>query len=131
MSGMGEPMAKISTQRSDAFEDIEEIERRSSPRADLVVRVDYQTTDALFSEFARDINEGGLFVETDTPPPAGTSVELEFKLPGADQLIEVLGRVVRTVEGDSGETNGMGIEFDDLNAEVRQQINGIVRKLRA
>ena len=40
-------------------------ERRKSERTDLVVRVDYQTVDELFSEFARNINEGGLFVESE------------------------------------------------------------------
>ena len=130
MSGMGEPMAKSSVQCTNSPNYTEEIERRSSPRADFVVQVDYQTIDALFSEFARNINEGGLFVETDAPQPVGTHVELEFKLPGADRPIEVTGRVVRTEESDSSETKGMGIEFENLNAEVRQQINEIIRKLR-
>jgi len=42
-------------------------ERRRSERVDLLVRVDYKTVDELFSEFARNINEGGMFVETDAP----------------------------------------------------------------
>ena len=124
-------MAKSSVQRTDAPNNIEEIERRKSPRAEFVVRIEYQTIDALFSEFARDINEGGLFVATDTPQPVGTDVELEFKLPGADQPVEVMGRVVRTEESETSETKGMGIEFENLNAEIRQRINEIVRKLRA
>ena len=108
--------------------------RRASPRADIVVRVNYQNVDSLFSEFARNINDGGIFVETDTPQPIGTNVELEFKLPGADQPIKVVGNVVRSVSADQGESDaaaGMGIEFENLDSEVRQQINEIVRKLRS
>ena len=51
-------------------------ERRRSERVELMVRVDYKTVDELFSEFARNINEGGMFVETDTPPEPGAAVAL-------------------------------------------------------
>ena len=107
-------------------------ERRKSNRIDLLVRVTYQTVDELFSEFARNINEGGIFIETNTPQQPGSAVTLQFKLPGSDELIEVKGSVVRTVEGgESNELPGMGIEFGDLNARARQRIDEIVRGLRA
>jgi type IV pilus assembly protein PilZ len=112
---------------------IDGIERRSSPRADFVVRVNYQTVDSLFSEFARNINDGGIFVETDTPQPIGTSVELEFKLPGADRPIEVIGNVVRSIDTDQVAPDGiagMGIEFENLDSDVREQINKIIQRLR-
>jgi type IV pilus assembly protein PilZ len=123
-------MAKSSAQQSEAPVSIETIERRQSPRSEFVVRVNYRTVDSLFSEFASNINAGGIFVETDTPQPIGAKVELEFKLPGADQLVEVAGLVVRMEQGESGDPRGMGIEFEKLSAEVRQQINEIIRRLR-
>jgi type IV pilus assembly protein PilZ len=113
---------------------IDEIERRASPRADIVVRVNYQNVDSLFSEFARNINDGGIFIETDTPQPAGTNVELEFKLPGGNRPIEVVGNVVRSVSADQAESDGvagMAIEFENLGSDARQQINEIVQKLRS
>ena len=113
---------------------IDGIERRASPRADIVVRVNYQNVDSLFSEFARNINDGGIFVETDTPQPVGTNVELEFKLPGADRPIKVVGNVVRSISADQIESDaaaGMGIEFENLDSDVRQQINEIIQKLRS
>ncbi len=105
-------------------------DRRKSDRADLVVRVDYYTVDELFSEFARNINEGGLFVETDTPHPVGTEVHLQFHVPGAEEPLRVVGRVVRTSGEDRNEPNGIGIEFDDLDRQARQRINQLVRSLR-
>jgi type IV pilus assembly protein PilZ len=126
-------MARPQLQESVSSRFIDGIERRASPRADIVVRVNYQSVDSLFSEFARNINDGGLFIETETPQPVGTRVELEFKLPGADQPIKVVGNVVRTVSTDPGESDaaaGMGIEFENLNSDVRQQINKIIQKLR-
>ncbi len=128
-------MARPDLQEAVSSRFIDAIERRASPRADIVVRVNYQNVDSLFSEFARNINDGGIFVETETPQPVGTDVELEFKLPGADQPIKVVGNVVRSVSAadqtDSNATPGMGIEFENLGSDVRQQINEIVKKLRS
>jgi type IV pilus assembly protein PilZ len=106
------------------------IDRRKSERANLVVRVVYHTVDELFSEFARNINEGGLFVETETPHPVGTEVSLQFNIPGSDEPLHVVGRVAHTTSGGPGEPPGIGIEFDDLDSQARQRINQLVRRLR-
>jgi type IV pilus assembly protein PilZ len=127
-------MARSHLQETVSSRYIDGIERRASPRADVVVRVNYQTVDSLFSEFARNINDGGLFVETDSPQPIGTSVELEFKLPGADRPIEVIGNVVRSIDAEQAapdDVPGMGIEFETLDSDLRQEINEIVKRLRA
>jgi type IV pilus assembly protein PilZ len=127
-------MARSHLQEAVSSRFIDGIERRSSPRADIVIRVNYQTVDSLFSEFARNINDGGIFVETDNPQPIGTSVELEFKLPGADRPIEVIGNVVRSIDADQATPDGiagMGIEFENLDSDVRQQINEIIQRLRS
>jgi type IV pilus assembly protein PilZ len=107
-----------------------DLERRRSDRVGLLVRVDYKTVDELFSEFARNINEGGLFVETDTPPEIGASVALQFKIPGSDDPIQVMGRVVRVSPGDMQEPPGIGIEFENLDDQSRNLINDLVRHLR-
>ena len=107
-----------------------EFDRRKTDRADLVVRVAYHTVDELFSEFARNINEGGLFVETETPHAVGTEVSLQFKIPGSDEPLHVVGRVAHTSNGGQGEAPGIGIEFDDLDGQARQRINQLVRRLR-
>ncbi len=126
-------MARPHLQETASSRFIDGIDRRASPRADIVVRVNYQNVDSLFSEFARNINDGGIFVETETPQPTGTNVELEFKLPGADRPIEVVGNVVRSVSADQVEPDGvagMAIEFENLGSDARQQINEIIQKLR-
>jgi type IV pilus assembly protein PilZ len=127
-------MARPHLQEAVSSHFIDGIERRASPRADILVRVNYQNVDSLFSEFARNINDGGIFVETETPQPIGTNVELQFKLPGEDEPIEVVGNVVRSVSADqagSDEVAGMAIEFENLGSDVRQQINEIIQKLRS
>ena len=105
-------------------------ERRRTERIELMVRVDYKTVDELFSEFARNINEGGMFVETETPSEPGAAVALQFRIPGSEEPIAVMGRVVRTTAGDRDEPPGMGIEFENLDAQSRELINQLVRSLR-
>ncbi len=97
------------------------LDRRKSQRTDLVVRVDYQTVDELFSDFARNINEGGIFVEAATPHPLGTVVDLQFRLPGSDEPVRVKGSVVRVSDGEGGDSPGLGIEFENLDGPTRQE----------
>ena len=106
-------------------------ERRRARRAGVTVRIDYATVDEMFSEFTRDINEGGLFIETEKPHLPGTEVSMQFHLPGSSEVLSTIGRVVRVSQGDVGMPSGMGIEFDELTAEDRVKIDSIVRALRS
>ena len=106
------------------------LDRRKSERADLVVRVDYQTVDELFSDFASNINEGGIFVETAMPHPLGTLVDLQFSLPGSDEPVQIKGTVVRVSDGEGRDSPGLGIEFENLDGPTRQRVDKLVRKLR-
>jgi type IV pilus assembly protein PilZ len=119
-------MAKAAAVQAVEKSGVPVLERRHSRRAELVVRVDYKSVDELFSEFATNINEGGIFVETDSPSERGTRVDLHFRLPGSEQPISAQGTVVRVTEAPSG----MGIEFDELDADSRERINELVRNLR-
>lgn len=105
-------------------------ERRRSARAPFVVRVDYGAVDAFFSEFTADVNEGGMFIETETPQPPGTAVVMQFRIPGSETPIKVRGRVVWTSAERPSATPGMGIEFENLDARARAQIDAAVRRLR-
>ena len=129
-------MARVSLDGSDAAAGSgvtaePERDRRRARRSGLTVRIDYATVDEIFSEFTRDINEGGLFIETEKPHLPGTEVSMQFHLPGSDEIVETIGRVVRVSPGGAGVPPGMGIEFDELNPEDRKRIDRIVRALRA
>jgi len=105
-------------------------ERRRFDRSELLVRVEYSTVDEIFSEFTRDINEGGLFIETEKPRPVGTEVVMRFNLPGSHEPLQTVGRVVwvRSARGD--DAAGMGVEFDELSDPDRERINSMIRSLR-
>ena len=125
-------MSKVSVQVALSDLTAEEgLDRRRSRRAELIVRVDYATVDELFSEFTRDVNEGGLFIETEKPRPPGTEVCLHFNLPGSDRTVKTDGIVVRVSDGSDGSTPGMGIEFEELPPDARQHINQVIRALRS
>lgn len=120
-------MARVSMEANEAAD----LERRRAERAGVTVRIDYATVDEMFSEFTRDINEGGLFIETDKPHQPGTEVSMQFHLPGSPEVLQTVGRVVRISPGAPGTPAGMGIEFDELTPDDRVKIDRIVRALRA
>jgi uncharacterized protein (TIGR02266 family) len=106
------------------------VERRLSPRAPVTVRIDYSTIDAMFSEFTRNINEGGLFIESETLLALEEQVQLQFRLPGLDDPIKASGRVAWVREAGIDGPPGMGIEFESLDADARLRIDEIVQALR-
>jgi type IV pilus assembly protein PilZ len=126
-------MSKVSLSTLDDGVDTDEnpSDRRRADRAGVTVRIDYATIDEIFSEFTRDINEGGVFIETEKPHQPGTEVSMQFHLPGGREVLQTLGRVVRVWSGSEATPPGMGIEFDELTSDDRSKIDRIVRALRA
>lgn len=106
-------------------------DRRRFERAEVVVQIEYSTVDDLFSEFTRDINEGGLFIETEDPLALGTTVDLQFLLPGSSDPIKAAAEIVRLSDGSDGEPVGMAVEFDSLPADARKRINELIRSMRS
>ena len=60
------------------------------------------------------------------------AVNLEFELPGGAGSIKATGRVTHVQEhGDAIHPPGMGVQFEELDADARERINDFVRKLRS
>ncbi len=106
-------------------------ERRRSDRHDVKIPVDYSAVDAFFTEFCSNIHEGGMFVETTAPQEPGASVALQVRLPGLENALEIEGRVAWVSDGKADAPAGMGVQFIGLDAEARETINDVVRRLRA
>jgi uncharacterized protein (TIGR02266 family) len=124
-------MSKVIIEESDNdMPELSESDRRRFDRSNLLVRVEYSTVDEIFSEFTRDINEGGLFIETEKPSPTGTEVAMRFNLPGKSEPVQTVGRVMWVRSASPGAPAGMGIEFEDLTPDERQRINSMIRSLR-
>ena len=113
-------------------------EKRRSHRTPVSIRIDYSTTDKFLWDFASNINEGGVFVETNKPLGIGTTVHLKFFLPNLENPIETSGEVVwvgsseiSEDDADSAEPKmGMGIQFNELEGESKDAINQLIHELR-
>jgi uncharacterized protein (TIGR02266 family) len=105
-------------------------ERRRADRHDVKIPVDYSGVDAFFTEFCSNINDGGLFVETSSPQEPDTLVQLQIRLPGLERPLVLAGRVAWVSDGKAETPPGMGVEFIGLDANARETINGVVRRLR-
>ena len=105
-------------------------DRRHSERENIKIPVDYSAVDAFFSEFTTNINEGGMFVETEAPPPLDAIVQLQIRLPEMDHPIKLGGRVAWVSDGKGEAPPGMGVEFQEMTPQLRATINDLVRRLR-
>ena len=80
------------------------------------VLVDYCAADGIHCEYATTLGAGGLFVETETPPPPDSQLEIRFRLADGLSLHQIAGRVVwiRGQERNGRERcPGMGVQFID------------------
>ena len=106
-------------------------DRRAMDREPVSIPIHYSAVDVFFTEFASNINDGGMFIETDTPAELDTIVKLKFGFPDIEQHVFVEGRVAWVHEGVDEKPTGMGIEFQNLSQEARDTINTIGRTLRS
>jgi type IV pilus assembly protein PilZ len=103
---------------------------RNDPRVSLLVKVRYGIPGGKRIESrAVGIGLGGMFIESTTPLPIGSSVELEFTLPDrpADWL-EVKGAVAWVCPKADQYTlsPGMGVRFGEVSTEVRSRLMEVV-----
>jgi uncharacterized protein (TIGR02266 family) len=81
----------------------------------------------------RDIGAWGVFLESESPLPVETTMDLSLTLPGDPEPLRLLCRVVRVVRpGDvPGLVPGMGLEFVNLSAEARRRLERFVADVRS
>lgn len=107
---------------------------RNKRRADRLhheLLVAYRTVDGFITDWAVNISKGGIFINTDTPLPVGTTVRLIVSLPDAAFPFDLTGKVARVSEyGDGNDVPGMGIEFVDVDEDKRNRLERFVEKLK-
>jgi uncharacterized protein (TIGR02266 family) len=100
---------------------------RRQPRLPIKLEVEYRTAGAFLVSYSVNLSKGGIFVETATPLPVGSQVDLAFEVPGAGSL-EVTGVVAWVRQGTfDGLPDGMGIQFETLDERYGVLIDGLVR----
>lgn len=107
-----------------------ERERRDRSRVALDVDIGLHSETNFFSGFGDDISEGGLFVATYDLLPVGTQLSLSFVVPLGPQ-VNVRGRVAwirEAVTMNSELHPGMGVEFEDLDADGARAIQAFLHR---
>ena len=99
------------------------MEKRKTPRVPISMEVTYETGDDFQDNFLSDISSGGLFIGTHDPLEINTKLTVCFHVPGVSDSFMVKGTVVwvRGIEG--GFRPGMGVRFDEMEAEDRLRLN--------
>jgi type IV pilus assembly protein PilZ len=105
--------------------------KRRAARLHHEIPVAYRSVGSFLTDWATNISEGGLFINTRAPLPVGTAVKLLVQLPGASSF-QLEGRVTRVTEFDNhaNMVPGMGVEFTDVDDARRREIEEIVAHLR-
>lgn len=113
---------------SDAVQGDQRRDRRID--ASLQVKLRFADVERFRIFTTKDLSAGGLFVVTETPKPVGSVVQLVMYPPGIELGLPIYGDVVRVVTpqqaAERGVRPGMGIRFEDLDAEARSSLIALV-----
>lgn len=109
-------------------------ESRSQPRAPLAATVKYKSAEGYQIEGrASGIGGGGLFIESQTLLPIGTSISLEIALPDRPaEWLEAKGVVAWVCPKPDQYTSspGMGVRFTTISTEVRKRVLELVNSIK-
>jgi type IV pilus assembly protein PilZ len=108
-------------------------DRRLHERVLVDIEVDYRADETFLFAYITDISAMGIFVQTNTPEPEGTRLNLCFRLPDelGGRLMEIEGEVAwinpHRPDDSDGRNPGMGIRFVDLMPAERDELMRMVR----
>ncbi len=107
--------------------------RRQHPRFVTSQRVELQAgnRNALRALWMADISKGGLFVETDDPPPLRQPVSVTLSTEDGELTLsaEVVHILDTAAAAGGGGKPGVGLQFVDLDAQTRRRIEAYVEGL--
>ena len=100
---------------------------RTHQRVPLSIEVEYRTASSFLVAYSMNLSRGGLFLESASPPPIGTSLTLELRVPGSESTIPVRGHVawIRGTD-DPGGPSGFGVAFEEVAPELGLLIDRLV-----
>ncbi len=83
-------------------------ERRGFARVPVRLEIGYEDTFRQVFLTACDVSEGGMYLYSDDPPPAGSTARLLFEIPSHPAMIRVGGVVTHSEQGPN---SGFGLRF--------------------
>ncbi len=110
-------------------------DRRRHPRVKAKLHMVYEDGITQLKTRVVDISMGGVFLEMENLPKAGTEIRLTPILPnrsGEEEPRQIKGRVVRVVEYDlenfPKSSGGVGVEFSDVSDNEQSFLSSIFRQ---
>ena len=105
------------------------LERRRTPRVPLRTEVTCRFGGMSLSAATANLTSTGCFVETETPVPEHTAVDLTLRLSDDPDPAKASGHVVR-VACREGDPLGFAVEFDGIDDATRSRIDSLVERAR-
>jgi uncharacterized protein (TIGR02266 family) len=106
---------------------------RSEPRFPTVFPVTLKDDDPKVLKYVKNLSRKGAFIRTRKSPTLGSVVTLQLKLPDGLAAVETAARVVRVVTEEqaaqTGGTEGIGVRFETMSAELRARLDAFITAL--
>lgn len=105
--------------------------RRRSERIPLEAIVHYQVNGSEFINLSSNISSEGIFIKNFSPPVVGTELRIKVALPKelGGVPVQLVGEVVRVVDGVGVEERGMGVEFTSVHADTPEAVRYFVNEV--
>ncbi|MGC8927976.1 MAG: TIGR02266 family protein [Myxococcota bacterium] len=105
-------------------------EKRREDRVEVELKVGYRTIGSFITDYIINISKGGIFINTTKPLPVGTKIRILFSIPDIPFPFDLMGivRWVNPVGHSSHSLPGMGIEFLEMEENVRKRIEKFINQ---
>lgn len=110
----------------------EPADRRRAPRVSVDLPVLYCSDSLTFEASARDLSDGGMYVNCELLDPIGTRCKISV-LPDGHPAVHFEGmvcHVVQTQAGEGGRPPGLGIKFTSISAESQRWLEDALTTAR-
>lgn len=97
---------------------------RVNHRIPIQLLVDFRCDGNYLFDFCEDLGTGGLFIQTESPLPEGSEIDLTFTLPDSKKTISTKGNViwVQKKSEDAKKSTGMGVQFHKFDSSERKEL---------
>jgi len=106
-------------------------DNRTFQRVPIQLLVDYKSEGNYLFDFCKDLGAGGVFIQTKSPLPQGSSVDLTFTIPDSKETLEATGKVIWVqpfVSGRNDLVPGMGVQFAGFGGDQRKTLEEFVSR---
>ena len=118
-----DPQARMRISHLLSDRDQAEGNQRGFPRHQVTLAVRFRTASDFVLEHATNISRGGIYIQTDDPPPLDSTVQVELQLPDDPTPILTNGIIVHRQLAVGGKAPGAGVQFVDASDGFRERID--------